>query len=49
MYLHHILRRPNNELIKKFYEAQKCKMSQGDWAEKVSENIKELNLNLTDE
>ena len=49
MYLHHILRRPNNELIKKFYEAQKCKMSQGDWAETVSENIKELNLNLTDE
>ena len=48
MYLHHILKRPHDELIRKFYEAQKCKPSKGDWAQTVAENIGELNLNLSD-
>jgi hypothetical protein len=35
MYLHHILRRPEKELIRKFYEAQKSKVSKGDWVNTV--------------
>ena len=46
MYLHHILRRPNEELIKKFYEAQKSKISKGDWVQTVKENLQELNIKL---
>ena len=46
MYLHHILKRPNEELIKKFYEAQKCKLSKGDWVQTVNENLKDLEIKL---
>ena len=49
MYLHHILSRPQEELIRKFYEAQKCKMSKGDWAKTAEENLKELKMKMTDE
>ena len=49
MYLHHILRRPKEELIRKFYDAQKAKLSKGDWVKTALENIKELNLNLDEE
>ena len=31
MYLHHILWRPKKELIRKFYEAQKTKLSKGEF------------------
>ena len=46
MYLHHILKRPKEELIKKFYEAQKCKLSKGDWVQTVNENLKDLEIKL---
>ena len=49
MYLHHILRRPKKELIRKFYEAQKCKLSKGDWVQMVQENLIEINLEIDDE
>ena len=49
MYLHHILKRPPGELIRKFYEAQKCKPSKGDWSQTVAQNISEINLNLSDQ
>ena len=49
MYLHHILRRPRNELIRKFYDAQKCKISKGDWAQMVQDDLKELNLEINAE
>ena len=49
MYLHHILRRPNEELIKKFYEAQKLKPSKNDWVKTVDKDKEDLNINLDDE
>ena len=49
MYLHHILKRPQSELIRKVYEAQKSEPSKGDWYETVTENLIELNVNKSDE
>ena len=46
MYLHHILRRPKEELITKFYEAQKCQISKGDWVQSVKENLQELEIDF---
>ena len=48
MYLQHILKRPKTELIRKFYEAQKCKTSKGDWVKIVKEDMNEINLEMTD-
>ena len=48
MYLHHILRRPDKELIHKFYKAQALKISRGDWAETVSNDKIEINLQMDD-
>ena len=48
MYLHHIVRRPETELIRKFYEAQKSKISKGDWVQMVQENMKQINLKMSD-
>ena len=48
MYLHHILRRPEKELIRKFYEAQKSKVSKGDWVNTVQEDLKALKISLND-
>ena len=48
MYLHHIVRRPKTELIRKFYEAQKSKISKGDWVQMVQENMKQINLEMSD-
>ena len=48
MYLHHILRRPEQELIRKFYKAQKCKKSKGDWVQLVEQNLSELQIELDD-
>jgi hypothetical protein len=44
MYLHHI-----DELIRKFYEAQKCKLSKGDWVQTVQENLQELGIHCDDQ
>ena len=49
MNFHHILRRPRNELIQKFYDAQKCKISKGYWAQMVQDDLKELNLEINAE
>ena len=49
MYLHHIQSITDNELIKRFYVAQKSKPSRGDWTETVKEDKKELNLKISDE
>ena len=49
MYLHHILKRPKEEMIRKVYEAQKCKPSKGDWAKTVDEDRSELQINLNDD
>ena len=48
MYLHHILRRPDNELIKKFYNIQKLKVSKGDWAETIITDKTLINLQMSD-
>ena len=47
MYLHHISRRPKDELIRRFFEAQKLKESEGDWTETVFENLKEIGLKIS--
>ena len=49
MYLHHILKRPENEVIKKFYDAQKLKPSKNDWVVSVENDKKELEIELKDE
>ena len=49
MYHHHILRRPKNELISKFYHAQKLKPSKGDFVNLVDMDKKLLKINLTDD
>ena len=48
MYLHHIVRRPEKELIRKFYEALKCKISKGDWVQIVQENMNQFNFEMSD-
>ena len=49
MYLHHLVRRPKEELIRRFYEAQKCKSSKGDWVLTVMEDAKELKIDIDEE
>ena len=48
MYHHHILRRFKNELISKFYHAQKQKPSQGDFVNMIDTDKKLFKINLTD-
>ena len=42
MFLHYILSRNENELLAKFFQAQKKKPSKGDWINTVEENLKEF-------
>ena len=49
MYLHHLLTRSENELIRKFYTAQKCKPSHNDWVKSIQNYLKDINLIITDE
>ena len=49
MYLHHILRRPKDEVIRKFYVAQKLKPSRNDWVLTVENDKNELEIKLCDE
>ena len=44
MYLHHIVRRLEKELIRMFYEAQKLKESDGDWIKMLRKDLNELNI-----
>ena len=48
-YLHHILTRKDNELIKKVYMAQKRKSVNNDWVLTVKKDIDKIKLNLSDE
>ena len=49
MYLQTILKRNDSELIKKIYKAQKHNTRKGDFVELVKDNMKELELNETEE
>ena len=48
MYLHNILIKPENELIKKVYQAQETLPSKGDWFHQVMEDKNKLGLNISD-
>ena len=47
-YLSHILSRDKGELISKVYYAQKRKPGKNDWAVTVENDIKEIDLNLSE-
>ena len=49
MYLKHILSRKENELIKRFYLAQKSQPSKNDWVNTIKNDLKDCNINITDE
>ena len=49
MYHHHILRRPTNELISKFYHAQKLKPSTVDFVSLIENDKKLIGISLSDE
>ena len=49
MYYHHIIKRPNEELIFKFYKAQKLKPSRGDWVTLVDKDKQNLNIKIEDD
>ena len=49
MYLHHILTREENELIKRVYKSQLIKPTKNDWVNTISNDKKEMGINLTDE
>ena len=49
MYLHAILQRDDNEMVRRVYEAQKNDPSPGDFTELVKHDREQINLNLSDE
>ena len=49
LYLHNILKRHETELIRRVYCAMKNETSNGDWIELVANDMKEINLDLSDE
>ena len=49
MYLHHILNRPESEIIRRVYEVQKNIPTKNDWFGIVQENMKDLEIELSDE
>ena len=49
LYLHNILKRHETELIRRVYCAMKNETSNGDWIELVANDMKEINLVLSDE
>ena len=46
MYLHHILTRNSNELIRRVYEAQKSAPVKDDWILQVKEDLKEFKIDI---
>ena len=48
MYLHNILKKNENELIRKIYETQKQNPTPGDFSELVRNDITEIGLNMSD-
>ena len=49
MYLHNILKKPENELIRKVYEIQKLLPTKNDWYQMVQEDKNKLGLEVSDE
>ena len=49
MYLHNILQRDDNEIVKKIFEVQKTNTSTGDFFELVCDDKLLIGLNMTDE
>ena len=48
MYLHTILQRNPNEMVRKVYEAQKSDPSSGDFCQLVSDDCKAIELNIAE-
>jgi hypothetical protein len=48
MYLQNILKRPDNELVNRIYEAQKENPVTGDWTEMVKNDFKMINVELNE-
>ena len=48
MYLHNILKKPENELIRKVYEIQKSLPTKNDWYQMVQEDKNKLGLAVSD-
>ena len=48
MYLHNILKKEENELIRKIYETQKQNPSAGDFSELVRNDLTEIGMNMSD-
>jgi hypothetical protein len=49
LYLHNILGRPDNELVKRIYYAMKNDPLKGDWINQVTKDMDEINLHLSDQ
>ena len=49
MYLHNIMKKSKNELIRKVYETQKLLPTKNDWFQLVSEDKNKLGLRVSDE
>ena len=49
MYLQNILKRPQDEIVKKVYEAQKENPVNGDWVKYVKNNSEEVGMTLNEE
>ena len=48
IYLHHVLNRPESEIIRKVYEVQKNIPTKNDWFGVVKQNMEDLKINLSD-
>ena len=48
IYLHHVLKRPESEIIRKVYEVQKNIPTKNDWFGVVKQNMEDLKINLSD-
>ena len=49
MYLHNILKKTDNELIRKVYEVQKLLPTKNDWYQLVTEDRNKLGLTISDQ
>ena len=49
MYLWTILKRPEEEMLKKVFKTQKTVRTPGDWAATIEEDLKAYKINLSDE
>ena len=48
MYLHNILFKPPNELVRRVYDAQKMNSVKGDWTELVEKDLSEFDINMNE-